>query len=65
MIQDGDVNNKGKICKKMEEKRKEKTIFSYRIFDICPYQLTQISSLRTHWMQNIITHPTHTHTAYF
>ena len=61
-IQDDDVNHKGKICKN-KWREKEKTIFSYRIFDISHYGFTQILILGTHLMHNFIPHPTHTNNA--
>ena len=45
--------------------RKKKTTFCVRIFDISPCVFTQISIERARWMQNLIPHPTSTHTAYF
>ena len=58
-IQDDDVNHKGKICKN-RWREEEKPTFSYRIFGISTYGFTQISSLGTHWMHNLILHTTHT-----
>ena len=46
-------------------REKEKTTFSYRIVGNFPYGFTQILSLGTHWMRNLIPHPTHTQNAYF
>ena len=43
----------------------KKTTFFVCIFDISRCVFTQISSGRAHWMQNLIPHPTSTHTAYF
>ena len=53
-----------KFVEEWREKRK-KTTFPYHIFDISPYGFTQILSLVTHYMSNLITHSTHTHIAYF
>ena len=41
----------------------KKTTFFVRIFDISPCVFTQISIERARWMQNLILHPTSTHTA--
>ena len=41
----------------------KKYYFFVRIFDISPYVFNQISNGRAHWMQNLILHPTSTHTA--
>ena len=43
----------------------KKTTFYVYIFDISPCVLTPILSERARWMQNLILHPTSTHTAYF
>ena len=43
----------------------KKTTFFVRIFDISPCVFTQILIGRARWMQNLIPHPTRTHTAYF
>ena len=43
----------------------KKTIFFVRIFDISYCAFNQILIGRAHWMQNLIPHPTSTHTAYF
>ena len=45
--------------------RKKKTTFCVRIFDISPRVFTEILSRRVRWMQNLISHPTSTHTTYF
>ena len=45
--------------------RKKKTTFCDYIFDIYPYVLIQIFIRKAPWMQNLIMHPTSTHTAYF
>ena len=39
--------------------------FWFRILNISPCLLTQISSGGARWMRNLILHPTSTHTAYF
>ena len=65
MIQYDDFNHKGKICKNKWREKKKKNNFHYRIFGIFPYSFTQISSLDTRWMHNLITHPTHTYTTNF
>ena len=46
-------------------RRKKKTTFCVRIFYISPCFFTQIWIGRARWMQNLILHPTSTHTAYF
>ena len=43
----------------------KKTTFCIRIFKIYPCVFTQILRGRACWMQNLIPHPTSTHTAYF
>ena len=43
----------------------KKTTFCVRIFDISHCVFTQISIERARWMQNLIPHPTSTHTTYF
>ena len=47
------------------EKEIKKNYFFLRIFNISPCVFTQISIKRDHWMQNLITHPMSTHSAYF
>ena len=42
-----------------------RTTFCVRIFDISPRVFTEILSRRVRWMQNLISHPTSTHTTYF
>ena len=43
----------------------KKTNFFVCIFDISPHVFTQILGGRARWMQNLIPHPTSTHTTYF
>ena len=43
----------------------KKTTFFVRVFNISPYVFTQILIGMARWTQNLITHPTSTHTAYF
>ena len=43
----------------------KKSTFLVRIFNISPCVFTQITRERSHWMWNLILHPTSTHTAYF
>ena len=43
----------------------KKTTFCVHIFDIFPCVFTHILSGRARWMQNLISYPMSTHTAYF
>ena len=64
MIQYDNVYHKGKICKN-KWREEEKTTFSYRIFGISTYGFTQILSLGTHWMCNLIPNLTNNPNEYF
>lgn len=45
--------------------KKEKTIFPAHIFNLSSYGSTQILSMSTRWMQNLIIYPRSTHVPYF